>query len=305
MKTLFLLNSASGKRYVSDKAIELIHSMYREEGKVVDTRFIHFPSLEQTLQEAIDDGFHNIFAVGGDGTMNGVGTKLIGQTEEVGFGIIPTGSGNGFARNIGFSLDLETAIKQSLNPQSLVIDTGLYNNKPFMNVAGIGLDAVIAADYANAPKRGLKVYLSKSTRSYLRYQYPSYRITVDGIVHEYENLMMVVIANGNQFGYDARIAPKASLTDGLFDIIIVKRFPMIHVGFMIGRFFSGNILNSRYVEMLRGKEVVVESDQQVYGHIDGEPIWEENCERVDLMLKKASIKILLPNSLPLSKKNKL
>jgi len=297
MQTLFLINPGSGKRKNPAKTAELIHEIYGRAGLAAQTAFIDFPSLDECLQQALEAGVRNVFAVGGDGTVNAIAARLIDK--QVNFGVIPKGSGNGFARNLGFSINTRLAIKQSMDSWSIKIDTGSFNDTPFVNVAGVGLDAVVAEIFAHKKKRGFSRYVRSSAEGLMSYRPEAYQIDIDGEELFRENIMAIAIANGTQWGYDAKISPQARLTDGLLDVIIVKHFPLIGAGGLIGRLFNGQIYNSRYVEVRQGKHIRIVRQAPGSAQVDGEPF--EAGKEISIRVKEKSLNLLVPNTLTYKK----
>lgn len=293
MRTLFLINPHSGRKQNAEAVERIIHEVYSQEGAPVETQFIDFSRLDEDLQQAIDRGVEHVFAVGGDGTVNAIGTRLIGKPAK--FGVIPNGSGNGYARNLGFSTNPRLAISQSLSAWSIRVDTGTFNGIPFLNVAGVGLDAEVAHHFSMGKNRGFVPYAKSSTKSLLSYEPESYRILLDGVSYVREDIMGIAIANGTQWGYDAKISPHASLRDGLLDVIIVKKFPIIDAASIVRRLFNGKIKRSRYVEVFQAKRIDIHRETEGTAQIDGEPIRAGADIQIETV--QQSLEILLPNTL--------
>ena len=293
MHTLFLINPGSGRKANPSKTANLIHEMYGAVGQAVQTKYLDFSRLDETLDIAIAEGIRNIFAVGGDGTVNAVGTRLVNKP--VNLGVIPKGSGNGFARNLGFSINTKLAIRQAMDAWSLRIDTARFNQTPFINVAGIGLAAVVAEIFSHKKKRGFRRYVKSSAEGLMSYKPESYQLTIDGHVYERESIMGIAIANGTQWGYDAKISPQASLTDGLLDVIIVRQFPLIDAGSLVSRLFNGQIYNSRYVEVMQGKKIDILRTSAGSAQVDGEPF--QASTHIEVEINEKSLNLLVPNTL--------
>lgn len=297
MPTLFLINPHSGRKQNAHSVEQTIYEVYEREGVPVQAKYINFECLDEDLETAIGEGKDRIFAVGGDGTVNAIGTRLIGKA--VKFGVIPNGSGNGYARNLGFSTHIPLAISQSLSAWSIQVDTGTFNGIPFLNVAGVGLDAEVAHHFSMGKSRGFMPYARSSTRSLLSYDPESYHMMLDGVPYIRENIMGIAIANGTQWGYDAKISPHASLRDGLLDVIIVKKFPIIDAASIVRRLFNGKIKQSRYVEVFQAREIDIHRQHPGTAQVDGEPLQAEADIHIGLVPQ--SLEILLPNTLTVGK----
>ncbi|MEM7372238.1 MAG: diacylglycerol kinase family protein [Bacteroidota bacterium] len=293
MSSLFLINPASGRKQNAAATQALIEDVYAKEKQEVHTQFIDFETLDQTLDQAIEQGIQNIYAVGGDGTVNAVGTRLIHKP--VNFGVIPKGSGNGYARNIGFSIRTKLAITQSLSAQVIKVDTGEFSGIPFLNVAGIGLDAEVAYQFSLGDKRGFVPYVKRSAEGLIAMETEDYVLELDGKRYEFSEILGIVVANGTQWGYDVKISTNARLTDGLFDVLVVKKFPILKAGLMVKKLFSGKFQNSRYVEEFQAKKLTIRRKMSGAAQVDGEPI--QVGDEIGVCLRPQSLNLLLPGTL--------
>ncbi|RMG72340.1 MAG: hypothetical protein D6722_05575 [Bacteroidetes bacterium] len=293
MQDLYLINPGSGHKRKPEETESLIREAYRSAGRGVRVEPIDFARLDALIARAIAQGTEHIFAVGGDGTVNAIGTRLIGRP--VHFGIIPHGSGNGYARNLGFSIRPRIAAQQALGAHPMRVDTGLFDGRPFLNVAGVGLDAEITRQFARGNSRGFVPYAVNSAQGLLSYRGADYRLTIDGENHDFTDILGVVIANGTQWGYDAKVSTEARLADGLLDLLVVRKFPLIKAGAMVGKMFRGRFHRSRYVEVFRFRELLIERAAPGPAQIDGEPL--EAGARLSVKVQPASLSVLLPGTL--------
>ncbi|MEM6805745.1 MAG: YegS/Rv2252/BmrU family lipid kinase, partial [Bacteroidota bacterium] len=291
--TLFLINPGSGKRNDAVEVERLIHQIYHREEKAAQTAMIDFARLDEQIQEASKAGVKNIYAVGGDGTVNAIGARLIGTTFN--FGVIPNGSGNGYARNLGYSIKTRLAIEQSLNSWAIKVDTGRFNGRSFLNVAGIGLDGEVARIFDEGGQRGFRPYVKSSAEGLRSYQAEDVILELDGLRHEFSDLYGIAIANGKQWGYDAKVAPHSSITDGLLDILVVKKFPFLKAGLVVSRLFNGKFERSKYVEVFQGKSLKIIRQREGSAQIDGEPF--ESKAEIQVQVLEKSLNVLLPGTL--------
>jgi diacylglycerol kinase (ATP) len=209
-----------------------------------------------------------VVAVGGDGTINEIASALEGSGKTL--GIIPYGSGNGLARSLGIPLNDEKAVLRLNNLHLNTIDSGSVNEKKFFNMAGIGFDAHISALFANHVKRGIRGYVKTTIAEISNYLPQHYKLTIDGVDYERE-AFMISIANSSQFGNNAHISPFASLKDGLLDVCIIKPFPLYQFPVLGYRMFSKSTHRSKYVEIIKGKEIRIVREFAGAVHVDGEP----------------------------------
>jgi len=295
--TLFLTNPLSGRKKRATEILERVNRTYKEQRDLVQIREIDFDTLDQMLEEAIKGGIKNIYAVGGDGTVNAVGARLIDQP--VSFGVIPTGSGNGYARNIGFSTKTALAVRQTIDAKAISVDTATFNGKPFLNIAGIGLGAEVAYEYTTTKTRGLGPYVKSSARSILSHKPEPYQLTIDGEKIYLEDVLGLEVAIGTQYGYQAKAAPLASITDGLLDIVVIKSFPMIKAANLVSKLFRGQVNRSKHIDLYQGKQIRIERSQAGKAQMDGEPFDAPSI--IDIQIKEHSLNLLLPNTLTVEK----
>jgi len=227
-------------------------------------------------------GFDAVVACGGDGTVNEVGAGL--RDTETALGIIPLGSGNGFAHHIGISMRTQRAIEQINHSEVIRADYGLLNGRPFFCTCGMGFDALIADQFAAAGTRGLKTYLERVVKNFFGYQPEHYIIrgkqleqqgkrTPEGVKQELEtDAFLITFANAAQWGNDVFIAPKASIQDGKMDIAILSKFPLIMVPELAISLFTKNIDKDMYMNVVKAREVTVIREHEGPMHLDGEPV---------------------------------
>jgi YegS/Rv2252/BmrU family lipid kinase len=239
-------------------------------------------------QEAVDLNYYAVVCCGGDGTVNEVLSPLLNT--KTALAVIPIGSGNGFARHLGYSTLPAKAAQQVTKAQSMLIDTCLANDKPFLNVAGIGLDALVAHDFAVQPERGFWAYTSSVLRLWFKTNNKVYKLKLDGKKITTKALM-ISFANGSQFGNNALIAPNASLTDGLMEVCFLRKFPTFRAPVIVWKLFSGRMPKSRYLRVLQAKSVEIKRPRKKI-HLDGEPF--KLSKKLHLEVMPASLNILAP-----------
>jgi diacylglycerol kinase (ATP) len=153
-----------------------------------------------------------------------------------------------------------------------VIDCGELDGRLFVNVAGIGLDAQVAHEFAahGLVRRGFLRYLEIAGRQMLRFEAANHTITADQqTVHS--RALIVAIANARQYGNGAIIAPQAQIDDGKLDVVVVDDRPVWQILINVPRLFNGRIGEVAGVSMLAGSEIDIASDRAVLYHVDGEP----------------------------------
>jgi len=222
-------------------------------------------------RDAVAAGCVSLIVWGGDGTVNEVGSVLMGS--EASLGLVPAGSGNGLAAALGVSRDPATALADAFDAPASRIDAGVMAGRPFFNIAGVGFDARVAALFNRraAGSRGGWPYIAIGVREGCRYCSVDYTLTLDTTPMR-SKALLVAFANGREYGIGARIAPDARLDDGLLDAIVVE-----DPGTIVSRFWQARHLAtgaprlSPAVTLRRVTHAVIESPGEMEFHVDGEP----------------------------------
>ena len=217
-----------------------------------------------------------VIAWGGDGTINEVGRALV-QRDDAGaptpaLGIIPGGSGNGLARELGIPFDPAQAIERALRAKARRVDAGELGDRLFFNVAGIGLDAHVAALVSTrVHHRGLLPYLTASAGDLLRYRPIDYTIDIDGRGTK-TSALVLAFANSKQWGFGAHIAPGADLEDGLLDFVVVHGRGFLGNMMRVPALFLRRVDRQSGIDTHRVREVAVRSREAMLFHVDGEAV---------------------------------
>ena len=214
-------------------------------------------------------GFSPVVACGGDGTINEVASALMHGGAVL--GIVPGGSGNGLARELGISLRPEAAIATALHGRDRIIDVGELAGRPFVNLAGVGLPASVADLFARLAGRGLAGYVKATARQLVRYRGRRYTLVTGGRAIE-QRALLVEVANGRQYGNGAVIAPRARLDDGLLDLVSVDPIGPARAVWGLWRLFNGTVDRHPYVHCSRVGGVTISADEPLLFHVDGEAV---------------------------------
>jgi diacylglycerol kinase (ATP) len=223
----------------------------------------------ELAKSAVRRGARLVLAWGGDGTINEVASAL--AFDEVPIGIVPAGSGNGLARELGVHPRAERAIADALQAVPRSMDLGEIDGHLFANMAGVGFDAHIASEFAKATRRGFVGYAGITARALRTYQSRHYRVTTGG-VETAHRAILVTIANSAQFGNNARIAPGARVDDGELDLVVMEEQSRFATLCSMPRLFNGTVQRVRGCTIRRIREATIESDQPMTYHVDGEPV---------------------------------
>jgi len=283
-KALFVLNPTSGVPPVNFIVSKELERRKRE--------LSYFKSMtKEDTGSLIKQNFnkYDVFiAAGGDGTVHTVAAELVGSNKIL--GVLPLGSGNGFANEFGFKMNVRSLLSDIRKAESVNIDVIEINENLCLNVAGIGLDSFVAHSFNNLKLRGFLPYVWLTFKTFLALRPFHVTIKSGGEVIVSEKLFVLTIANTRQFGNNAFIAPEAKPNDGIIDIVLIKPFPKILGSLFILRLFTKRINKSKYVRHIKtDKEIVIETDETRF-HIDGEPI--EISGKVVVRIKKEVLKVL-------------
>jgi YegS/Rv2252/BmrU family lipid kinase len=228
---------------------------------------------KELAKAAVARGASLVMAWGGDGTINEVASAL--AFGDVPLGIVPAGSGNGLARQLGISRKPAEAIKQAIGAEPRRIDVGEMEDRLFVNVAGIGFDAYVAwkFDEAGTGRRGLATYASISSRALLSYVPATYTIRTDeGEKCSPVRAVMLTVANGPEFGNGAIIAPGARVDDGRLDLVLIEETSRLRTVVQLPHLFQGTINRAKGCSIRQISKATIESDLPMKFHVDGEPV---------------------------------
>jgi diacylglycerol kinase (ATP) len=296
-KIIYLINPISGTKGKA-ALMDMISKKTNQQG-------IHYEILPTNAegdynflkQKIKDHHITDIVVCGGDGTVSAVGAALIGVPVNV--GIIPMGSGNGLALAAKIPMQASKAIDIVLNGKASFID-GFYINREFsVMLCGIGFDAQVAHEFSKQKKRGLQTYIKVAAIHFFKTNPYKFYIKLKN-----KNLSLdaffISIANGNQFGNNFTIAPKASLHDGLLDIVIVKKMSKFMLPFSILNQVSGNNSIQSIDEYATKKNIIyfqtdalsIENIHEAPFHIDGDP--KNSAKKFDIKVVSKALKLIQP-----------
>ncbi|HEX2443666.1 MAG TPA: diacylglycerol kinase family protein [Vicinamibacterales bacterium] len=252
---------------------ELARKVLTELGCVADVRVTERAGHARELARAmIDNGASRVIAWGGDGTINETGTTLLAAG--VPLGIVPAGSGNGLATDLGLLTEPEEAFARAVRAEPKWIDAGEVNGRFFLNLVGIGFDALVARTFHElaAGRRGALPYVTIGLRAILTYRAQRYRLVLDGAPPLDTTALLVVFANARQYGSGAIIAPRARVDDGRLDAVIVDDRSLVKHLWRVRHLFRGTADRAEGAITQTVERALIESEAPMAIHADGEPI---------------------------------
>ena len=288
-----IINPVSGTGS-KDKIPRLIDTVVDHERNDVSIVISEYAGhAREIAAQAVSDGADVVVAIGGDGTVNEVGSAVCGT--DTALAIVPCGSGNGLARHLRISMNASRAM-QVLNDGVVgSFDYCTVNGKPFFCTCGMGFDAAVSYKFSNEGTRGFITYIKTTLNEYLKYKPKEYLIDIDGAKLR-ERAFVIACCNAAQYGNNAYIAPRATMQDGLVDVTVMHPFNVVQGPIIGARLFLKQLNHDHHVSIYRGKRVIIERERNDIMHIDGDPV--DMPERIVIENKPNGIKILVPPSLP-------
>jgi diacylglycerol kinase (ATP) len=242
-------------------------------------------------QRAVDDGVGRLLVMGGDGVINTIGTVLIGT--DVALGVIPTGSGNGFARHFDIPLDIVKATRALAVAKTKKIDVGYANDQPFFVTCSLAWDAALVDAFEKSPVRGVLPYIFAGVYQFFDYTPQPFTFLLD----EKDELhipdpMLCTIANLTQYGGGAQIAPGAKSDDGKLQLVIIRRKNFAKVISMVGKVFDGTCDRLREIETHSFSTLTVRREKEGPMQLDGELLSAPS--EVHIRVQPRALNVLVP-----------
>ncbi len=266
-RLFLIINPISGTNSKAGLA-DRIEARLRESGYDVTTAYTTGSGDATRLaRQAVAEGYDGVLACGGDGTVNETARAMLGTS--VPMGIIPAGSGNGLARHMGIPVDAMMSLDVIAENYVVDCDYATANGEAFFCTFGVGFDAAVSHRFAHKSTRGKMTYIKSAMEEYLQYRAQDYSIEIDGKTVE-EKAFLVAVCNASQYGNNAFIAPHASITDGLLDVIVVKESAFIGKVLLGFDMMTGLLHTGGPVSIYRTNRVVLRRNSSGPVHLDGE-----------------------------------
>lgn len=247
----------------------------------------------EKVLRAMDDGVDTILVAGGDGMVNTIGAAMIGS--DAALGVLPAGSGNGFARHFGIPLNVRRAAAQLRGAKRQAIDVGLANGRPFFVTCGMAADAELVRRFEKSPVRGVMPYVFAAAYEIFEYVPQPFRVLVDGTEQlSFEDVLVFTVANLTQFGGGARIAPSACPDDGRLEMVVVQRQDVAGLIAGISRLFNGTLDRLPGVVTRRFQRLEVHRRKPGAIQVDGELL--ETTARVTVSVRRKALQVLVPGA---------
>lgn len=283
--------SGTGKKDKIPRLIDTVVNHDTNDVSIIATEYAGH--AREIASQAASDGADVVIAIGGDGTVNEVGSALCNTNTAL--AIIPCGSGNGLARHLRIPMNASRALQIINDGVVGQFDYCTINGRPFFCTCGMGFDAAVSYKFSNEGTRGFITYIKTTLTEYFKYKPQEYLIDIDGAKLR-ERAFVIACCNAAQYGNNAYIAPRATMQDGLIDVTVMHPFNALQSPILGARLFLKQLGHDHHVSIYRGKRVVIERDHDDVVHIDGDPMTLP--ARLAIEIVHHGINILVPPSLP-------
>lgn len=275
MKHIFIVNPISGKGKTL-KAVDRIKKVCEEENLDYEIYFTEYPKDATKIARKYRFTKNIIYSVGGDGTLNEVLNGIVGTKNLL--GVIPAGSGNDFYKTLS-----------KIDEEYPVIDIGKVNDRYFINIISIGIDAEVANNVSLMKKRKVptnQIYNASLIYTFFKYKYKDIELSIDEKEQKKGKCTILTICNGQVYGGGYKIAPRAKLTDGYFDVYYVEKVSKFHLPSLINMLKRGIHERHNKVHKSQATKIKFKCDKELVCNIDGEI----------MTAKKFNVKII-PNAI--------
>lgn len=278
---LFIVNPVSGRK--SRKPF-IMSRLKASGGRIVVTEY---PGQAETIAREAPERI--VVAVGGDGTVNEVARGLLG-TDKV-MGIIPSGSGDGLALDLGISRNVGKALRVIESGETRTIDSAEIDGQPFFSTCGVGLDAIVSQRFADSDRRGLATYIHEALATWRNFKPEEYNIEIDGENVECKSAI-VSVGNSKQWGNGAKITPSAVLDDGKLDVTVIDMFSTLEIPLLVLRLMTGRLEKSSKVHHYIGQDIIISRKSDGPAHFDGD--YKPEGKDIHVTAMPATLKVLAP-----------
>ncbi|MBO5693062.1 MAG: diacylglycerol kinase family lipid kinase [Tidjanibacter sp.] len=274
-----------------------------------DTVFTGHRSHAIDLAErgVVEDGYRNLIAIGGDGTVHEVANGILRQravpSDQIRMGVIPVGTGNDWIRTYKIPRDYQEAVnviaagkefRQDVAKVEYVGRNGEQAERYCVNICGMGLDAAVnlrVCQMKDKGRNGKAAYMTQLVRSVLTYRSCMMTVGVDGTTEAKGNIMSIAVGIGQYNGSGMWQLPGSVTDDGLLDVTVIEQMSIPHIALVVGRLFDGKLYNLKRVNNYRGREITVTSKEVREVEIDGEAL---GTTPVRLTTEDKRLRIIVP-----------
>ncbi len=290
-KIVFIMNPISGTGS-KDAIPSLIDSTLDKELFDYEIRMTERAGhASEIASKAKDRHVDIVVAVGGDGTVNEIARSIVHS--DTALGILPCGSGNGLARHLLLPMNLKKSLEVINQCEVHELDYGVINGYPFFCTCGMGFDAFVSMKFAESGKRGPISYAENILREGLKYKPETYTLEDETGSKQYK-AFLISCANASQYGNNAYIAPQASMSDGLMDVVIMEPFDVIEAPQVSFDMFNKTLDKNSKIKSFKCKKLHITRSKPGVIHYDGDPVM--TGAEIDVHLEEKGIKVVVPTN---------
>jgi len=289
---LFIINPVSGTRkFLKKRLPRIIKRIIDTERFEYQIRYTQYKGHAVVLAKtAIKESIEIIVMAGGDGSINEVANVI--KSSNVILGIIPVGSGNGLARHLGYTMNAQRTIKAINKLKIGKIDICSYDKRIFCSNAGLGFDALVIRLFDTSRNRGFFGYAFSVLKGLIMFPGIQYEIKVNNQVLK-GKAFLISACNSNQVGYNVKLAPYASLQDGLMDLWILDKFPRWKAPFLFLRVLRKTHFKSPYFKNYISKQIEIKTTEKQYFQVDGEA--RNPVDYLNICVIPKALEVIIPS----------
>lgn len=282
MKLLFVINPGSGSHDINLKEVISTHFSSKD----VSVELFELPkncSLEKIKQRIEQAKADRVVAVGGDGTLKLIAECLLNT--DVPIGVIPAGSANGMAKELGISTDIKEALDLVVNGKPKKIHTVKLNNEICIHLSDLGFNAYLVKKFDTIPERGMWGYAKATWHALWNHKRMQIELNIKGETIK-SAAAMVAIANATMYGTGLKINPDGKLDDELFEIIVVKDYSYLEI---LKIWLTKLPFNPKKIEVFQTSKVKISSKHKAHFQIDGEYVGKVNEVTAEILPASVTI----------------
>jgi len=287
-KVLFVVNTRSGNREGGQIEFFISQESRNQQFEYLIYR-LQSKSEEKSIKKEIEEYSPDMIAVaGGDGTVNLLSKILYTESINIPFLIIPLGSANGMAKELGIGNRIENTLKLITTGVYKKIDLIKINGNICIHLGDVGFNASIVKRFDKDPNRGLWTYARHLFKELFLINDHSFNILADDVQIR-RKAVSITFANASKYGTGAVINPSGKIDDGLFELIIIKPFPKIHLLSITWKMFIGRLQTSEFAEVFSCKKAIVQASKRTTLQIDGEVIGKTKDIKAEILPRAITV----------------
>ncbi len=284
-RLLFVVNQGSGNK--DESLSQLIINHFSKSEIAIELFELPRKCTVEQVKKAIDKSkADKVIAVGGDGTLKLVAECLLNTQTPI--GIIPAGSANGMAKELGIPLNIEEALELVITGHTQKIHATLVNNELCIHLSDIGFNAYLVKKFDELPTRGMLTYAKSAWHAFWNHRKMEVQFKINNRNIK-TDAAMVVIANATKYGTGLKINPNGKLNDNVFEIILIKEYAVMEI---LKIWISKLPWNPKKIERFQASAVQITTKHKVHFQVDGEYLGKTN--KVEAKLLPNAISVIMP-----------